>query len=115
MPSGHRYLTTQVHTRELDKENWVEMSVYTGSSHYCSAVTTQLIAMRMEVPSLASINGLRILHCRELWCRSQMQHGSGVAVAVVRAGICSSDPTPGPETSICHRYGPKKKKKNYIG
>ena len=33
--------------------------------------------------SLASLNGLRILHCCELWCMSQMWLRSQVAVAVV--------------------------------
>ena len=28
--------------------------------------------MRLWVQSLASLSGLRIRHCRELWCRSQM-------------------------------------------
>jgi len=28
------------------------------------------------------LSGLRIQHCRELWCRSQMQLGSLIAVAV---------------------------------
>ena len=32
--------------------------------------------MRTRVPSLASLSGLRICHCRELWCRSQMRLGS---------------------------------------
>ena len=40
-----------------------------------------------------------------------MQLGSGVAVAVVQAGNCSSDLTPSSETSICHRCSPKKRKK----
>ena len=39
--------------------------------------------MRMQVQSLASLSELRIWHCHELWCRSQMQLGSSVAVAVV--------------------------------
>ena len=34
--------------------------------------------MRMQVRSLASLSGLRILHCRELWYRLQIQ-------------LCSSD------------------------
>ena len=38
--------------------------------------------MRLQVRSLASLNGSRICHCHELWCRSQMWLGSGVAVAV---------------------------------
>ena len=45
----------------------------------------------MWVPSLASLSGLRIWHCRGLWCRSQTQLRSGVAVALVQAGSCSSD------------------------
>ena len=32
---------------------------------------------------LASLSGLKICHCCELWCRSQMWLGSHVAVAVV--------------------------------
>ena len=38
--------------------------------------------MRMQVRSLALFSGLWILHCCELWYRSQMQLGSHVAVAV---------------------------------
>ena len=36
----------------------------------------RLVSMRIWVWSLASLNGLRILHCHELWCRSKMQLGS---------------------------------------
>ena len=43
----------------------------------------QLASTRMQVRSLASLSGLRIQRCYELWCRSQMQLRSGVAVAVV--------------------------------
>ena len=35
------------------------------------------------VRPLASLSGLRIWRCHELWCRSQMQLGSDVAVAMV--------------------------------
>ena len=45
---------------------------------------TRLASMRMQVRSLALLVVLRILLCRELWCRSQMQLGSCVAVAVCR-------------------------------
>ena len=31
---------------------------------------------------LTAHSGLKIPHCHELWCRSQMQLGSGVAVAL---------------------------------
>ena len=43
----------------------------------------RLGTMRMQVRSLASLSGLRIRCCHELWCRLQMQLGSWVAVAVV--------------------------------
>ena len=40
----------------------------------------QLASMRMQVQSLASLSGLRIQCCCELWCGSQMWLGSCVAV-----------------------------------
>ena len=43
------------------------------------------VSMRTWVQSLASLGGLRIWRCRELWCRSQMWLGSCVAVAVAVA------------------------------
>ena len=60
-----------------------------GSSHCSSAVS-----MRMQVPSLALLSGLRIRHCCELWCRSKMWLRSSFSVAVVWASSCSSDSTP---------------------
>ena len=67
--------------------------------------------MRMLVRSLASLSGLRIWHCRELWCRSQMRLGSGVAVAVVYTNGYSSNSPASLGTSVCHRCGPKNIKK----
>ena len=43
---------------------------------------SQLGTKRFQVPSLASLRGLRIWCCHELWRRSQTQLESGVAVAV---------------------------------
>ena len=37
---------------------------------------------KVAVRSLASLSGLRIWHCRELWCRLQTRLGSCMAVAV---------------------------------
>ena len=65
----------------------------------------------MQVRSPASLSGLRIHCCPELWCRSQTQLGSGVSVAVVSAGGYSSNSSSTFGISICHRCGPKKKKK----
>ena len=59
------------------------------------------------IPGLLS--GVRIRHCPGVWCSSQTWLESGVAVAVVYAGGYSSDSTPSVGTSICHRYGPKKR------
>ena len=57
--------------------------------------------MRTRVRSLASLSGLRIWHCLELWCRSQMWLRSCVAVALVQAGGYSSNQTTRLGTSIC--------------
>ena len=65
--------------------------------------------MRFQIWSLASLSGLRIWYCHELWCRLQLRLRSGVAVAV--ASSCSSNSTPSLETSICLGCGPKKQKK----
>ena len=46
---------------------------------------TQLLSMRMQVQTLASLIGLRIWRCHELWCRSQTQLGCHVAVGVAVA------------------------------
>ena len=54
----------------------------------------QLGIMRLQVRSLASLNGLRIQCCHEQWCRLQMRLGSGIAVTVAVASSCSSDLTP---------------------
>ena len=69
----------------------------------------------MQVRSLASISGLGIRRCCELWYRSQTQLGSQVAVPVVWAGSYSSDSTPSLGSSICRRCGPQKPKKKKIG
>ena len=42
----------------------------------------QLVIVRLWVRSLALLSGLRIQRCRGLWCSSQMQLRSRVAVAV---------------------------------
>ena len=42
-------------------------------------------SVRKQVWPLASLSRLRIWHGHELWCRSQMQLGSGIAVAVAWA------------------------------
>ena len=49
-------------------------------------------------------------HCCKLWCRSQTQLESHVAVVVSQAGSCSSNLTPSLGTSICLGCGPKKTK-----
>ena len=81
------------------------------SSHCGAAETNRLGTMRMWVQSLASLSGLRVQRCLEPWCRLQMQFRSHVAVAVVKAGSCSSDSTLSLGTSICQGCGSKKKKK----
>ena len=65
----------------------------------------------MQVQSLASLSGLRIQHCHKLQHRSQMRLGSGIAVAVVKAGGCSSESTPSGGTSVSTGEVLKRKKK----
>ena len=67
------------------------------------------VTTRLRVRSLASLSGLRIRHCCELWFRLQTWLRSQVAVAV--AGSCSSDSTPSLGTSMCCGCGSKKEKK----
>ena len=71
--------------------------------------------MRLWVLSLASLNGLMICCCCELWCRLQMQLGSSVAVALVKAGGYSSNSTlslgPLYATGVAQEMAKKKKKK----
>jgi len=42
-----------------------------------------LVSRRMQVQSLASLSGLQIWPCRELWCRLQKRLRSVIAVTVV--------------------------------
>ena len=68
-----------------------------------------LTGIHEDVGLNPGLSELRIRCCCELWCTSQTQLGSGfaVAVAVAKAGSCSSDSTPGLGTSICCECGPK--------
>ena len=64
---------------------WVLRIKYTyfGSSRLEQWKCIWLGTMRLQVQSLASLSGLRIQHCHELWCTLQMWLTSHVAVAVV--------------------------------
>ena len=48
--------------------------------------------MRLQVQPLASLSGLRIWGCRELWCRLQMWLGSHVVVAKAPIGPLAWEP-----------------------
>ena len=82
------------------------------SSHVAQQKQIQLETIRLWVRSLASLSGLRIQRCRELWYRLQIQLRYDVAVAVAWASSYSSDSTPSLGTSIRCKCSPKKKKKN---
>ena len=49
---------------------------------WLSGLRTWLVSMRMQVPSLASLNGLRIQRCRKLRHGSQIWLGSSVSVGM---------------------------------
>ena len=86
---------------EQSKGMWVGVPVV------AQQVKNQIVSVRMQVQSLASLSGLRIWHCSKLLQRSQMWLGSGIAVA----GSCSSDSTPSWGASVCYRCGCKKGEK----
>ena len=104
------YLQLAIH-RTYSYNSEIENSLEEGNwSSRCGSEEMNLtITHETQFRSLASLSGLRIWHCRDLWYRSQMQPGSFLAVAVVWASGYSSDSTPSLET-ICHGYGPKKTK-----
>ena len=62
----------------------------------------------MWVQSLALLSGLRVRCCCKIWHRLRIwcSHRCGVGLS------CNSNSSLSPETSICHRHGPKKKKQN---
>ena len=66
--------------------------------------------MRMRVWFLVLLSGLRIQRCCKLWHRWQMWFRSALLWLWHRPAY-SSELTPSLGTSICHRYGPKRKKK----
>ena len=75
----------------------------------------RLGTMRLWVPSLVQLSGLRIQHCGELWCRCRCSSDPVLlwlwhrpaAIAPIRPRAWGS--------SICHRCGPEKtKKKNLL-
>ena len=72
---------------------------------WLGGLRTRLVPMRMRVPSLALLSGLRSEGRSQLWLRS------GVAVAVTQTSSSSSDLTPSPGSFICFRCTPKKENK----
>ena len=83
-----------------------------GSSPHGSVVVNPTSIYETRVWSLASLNGLRIWHCYELWFRSQTQLWSGIAMAVAQASSYNSDSTRSLGISVCRKCGLKKIKKN---
>ena len=67
----------------------------------------QLVSITMQVRSLALLSRSGIWCCHELRCRSHMQLGCRVAMAV--ANSCSSDQNPSLGNSICLGCSPKNK------
>ena len=68
----------------------------------------RLGTLRLRVRSLASLSGLSIGHCCELWRRSQMQLRSGIAAALVIQPLAWEPPY---ATGAALKDKKKKKKK----
>ena len=67
------------------------------------------VSVRMQVWFTASISGLRIRHCRELWCSLRTPLGSWVAMAVARPAAVAPMWPPARETP--HAIGVAKERK----
>ena len=83
--NSHRYIhvyTTYIHVL-LYICYYLTSRVVKGVPIVAQQKQIRLGTMKLWVRSLASLSGLRSRHCRELWCRSQTQLGSCVAVAVM--------------------------------
>ena len=65
------------HLKKTEKEGQT-----TGIPIVAPRKQIQLGTMRLRVQSLASISGLRMLCCHELWCGLQTQLVSSIAEAV---------------------------------
>ena len=75
-----------------------------------SRLKAWLASMRIWVPFLALLSGLRIQHCCKLQHRSQMWLWFGIAMALVLSGSCSCNSIPGLRTSTCCKFSPNKQK-----
>ena len=94
---------------KIPTAQWVKNPTW---SLCCGSVVTNPTSIHKDTNStLALLGGLMIWCCRELWYKSQTWLRFHVAMAVVQACSCSADSAPSLGTSICHRCGPKKKKK----
>ena len=60
---------------------WIKSHDSRMSCH--GSAVTKLTSMLEDSGSTPGLSGLRMLHCRELWCRSQKRLRSLIAVAVV--------------------------------
>ena len=68
------------------------------------------MAQQLMNPTSFNDQWVRIWHCRELWCRSQTQLRSHIAVALVQASGYRFDATPSLGTFICSGCSPKNSK-----
>ena len=86
-------------------------STRSRSSHRGSVDMNLTSIHETQVWSLASLGELRILHCHEWWCRSQMWLGSCIAGAGAKARSYSSDLTCKPRNLHMLQVRPQKDKK----
>ena len=116
LKAGHKFVVPWrgEHSLPLEMGSWhwdESVQTFLKQSYGVPVVAQRkwiwLASMRTQVQSLASLSGLRIRHRHELWCRSQIQLWSHIAVAVVSASNYSSDLTPSLGTSMCLGCAPK--------
>ena len=88
----------------------LEVNGFIGNSR-CGAAKTNLTSIHEDVGLIpASLSGLVIWHCQEVWCMTQIRLRSHISVAVALAGSYSSSWILSLGTSKCCRCGPEKQK-----
>ena len=110
-------LSSQVHAHikmrppMLHKKILTCFQIHNSASFHCGSAEVNPTRIHKDaglIPGLAL--WVKVQRYCELWCRSKMQLGSGVAVAAAQAVSCGSNFTSSLGTSMCHGWSPKKTK-----
>ena len=113
--SGFFSLLEHEQLSNVPRTLWYHVQIVSFWSSHCGAVETNPTRNHeVAVQSLASLSGLGILHCHELWCRSQTWFGSALLRLWCRpAAVAPIPPLAGePPYTMCAALKKKRKKKS---